>query len=181
MTDVQNASRSKRRVVPYSKDISETILLDSVIFHNVYIFFLLNKAALMLIRHCPTKYSVQKKIMYFKNFWASSSVFCTKKIVKYFIVLTLKPTLVGSLYIKKTQNNKTKQQRKTKTPYTTTNNPQTRNKNPKPTKKAKSQNKPQPKQLHPLPPKKNPIKTTKTSAPPKHKNPPTTTITTTTK
>lgn len=39
MTDVQNASRSKRRVVPYSKDISETILLDSVIFHNVHILF----------------------------------------------------------------------------------------------------------------------------------------------
>lgn len=39
MIEIQNASRSKRRVVPYSKDISETILLDSVIFHNVYILF----------------------------------------------------------------------------------------------------------------------------------------------
>lgn len=39
MTEVQNASRSKCSMVPYSKDNSETVLLDSVIFYNVHIFF----------------------------------------------------------------------------------------------------------------------------------------------
>lgn len=62
----------------------------------------MNKAALKLIRHCPTKYLVEKK----KNYGllkrgASSSIFCTKKTVKYFIVLIMKPTLGGFLYIKK--------------------------------------------------------------------------------
>lgn len=40
MIEVQYASRSKHCVVPYSKDISETILLDSVIFCNVHIFLI---------------------------------------------------------------------------------------------------------------------------------------------
>lgn len=61
MIEVQNASRTKCSMVPYSKDISETVLLDSVIFCNVH-KILLNKAALKLIRHCPTKYSVKKKL-----------------------------------------------------------------------------------------------------------------------
>lgn len=90
--------KSKHSKVPYSKGISKTILLDSMIFCNVHIF-LLNKAALKLIRHCPTKYLVKKKKDELFKLWASSSIFYTKKIVKYFIVLILKPTLAGFLYI----------------------------------------------------------------------------------
>lgn len=40
MTEVQNASKSKHSVVPYSKDISETVLLESMIFCMVHTFFI---------------------------------------------------------------------------------------------------------------------------------------------
>ena len=73
----------------------------------MFIHFLLNKAALKLIRHCPKKYLV-KKIYELLKLWASSSIFYTKKNVKYFIVLIMKPTLAGFLYIKKKKTKTTK-------------------------------------------------------------------------
>lgn len=57
----------------------------------IYLFlFLLNKAALKLIRHCPTKQS-KKNLLWTFYPWANSQVLCTRKTVKYFIVLILKP------------------------------------------------------------------------------------------
>lgn len=67
MIEVQNASRSKCSMVPYSKDISETVLLDSVIFCNVHIFFI-ELSSFEAYQALPNKIFSQKKFTNFLNF-----------------------------------------------------------------------------------------------------------------